>query len=135
MSKHIFDGGRNKLFSEERAEAVAIPGEAVKVVQPALAAEIDRLRAELKVSDALIQERDRLLDAIPPCPDHGACVPHAIEWVEAAKRLNAVNAELVAALQGVLPYMEAAENAGLVGDEGCHWPVESVRAALAKAKP
>jgi hypothetical protein len=34
------------------------------------------------------------------------------------------------ALEGVLPYMEAAETAGLVGDEGCHWPVEAVRAAL-----
>lgn len=34
------------------------------------------------------------------------------------------------ALEGVLPYMEAAETAGLVGDEGCHWPVEAVRVAL-----
>lgn len=35
------------------------------------------------------------------------------------------------ALEGALPYMEAAETAGLVGDEGCHWPVEAVREALA----
>lgn len=34
------------------------------------------------------------------------------------------------ALEGVMPYMEAAETAGLVGDEGCHWPVEAVRVAL-----
>jgi hypothetical protein len=34
------------------------------------------------------------------------------------------------ALEGVLPYMEAAEEAGLIGDEGCHWPVEAVRLAL-----
>ncbi|WP_420239241.1 Lar family restriction alleviation protein [Telmatobacter bradus] len=38
--------------------------------------------------------------------------------------------EMREALEGVLPYMEAAEGAGLVGDEGCHWPVEAVRCAL-----
>lgn len=41
---------------------------------------------------------------------------------------------LVEALEGVQPYMEAAEKAGLVGDEGCHWPVEIVRAVLAEAR-
>ena len=41
--------------------------------------------------------------------------------------------DLLEALRGVLPYMEAAEKAGLVGDEGCHWPVELVRAAIQKA--
>ncbi len=35
------------------------------------------------------------------------------------------------ALAGVLPYMEQCEAAALVGDEGCHWPVELARAALA----
>jgi len=39
---------------------------------------------------------------------------------------------LVRALRSVIPYMEAAESAGIVGDEGCHWPVELVRAALAE---
>ncbi|MTK63212.1 MAG: hypothetical protein F8N15_01410 [Methanobacterium sp.] len=42
--------------------------------------------------------------------------------------------EMLSALEGVLPYMAAAEKAGLVGHEGCHWPVEAVRAAIAKAK-
>lgn len=34
-----------------------------------------------------VQEgRDRLLDAIPPCPAHGnRCVPYALEWIEKAK--------------------------------------------------
>jgi hypothetical protein len=52
---------------------------------------------------------------------------------QAADRIEADAAEierLRAALEGVLPYMEAAENAGLVGHEGCHWPVEAVRLAL-----
>lgn len=34
------------------------------------------------VLEKLITERDRLLDAVPRCPEHGpGCVPHAIEWV------------------------------------------------------
>lgn len=48
--------------------------------------------------------------------------------------LRASHKRLVEALEGVQPYMEAAEKAGLVGDEGCHWPVEIVRAALADAR-
>jgi hypothetical protein len=49
------------------------------------------------------------------------------------ERLTARVAELESALSGVLPFMEAAEGAGLVGDEGCLWPVEIVRAALSGA--
>ncbi len=49
-------------------------------------------------------------------------------------RLISAAPEMYEALKGVLPFMEAAEKAGLVGDEGCFWPVESVRAALAKAE-
>lgn len=48
-----------------------------------------------------------------------------------ARRAEAEAAELRAALEGVLPFMEEAEAAGLVGHEGCMWPVENVRAALA----
>lgn len=45
---------------------------------------IRELEEELAVADKLLAERNRLLDAIPPCPIHGGgCVPHAIEWVEA----------------------------------------------------
>lgn len=53
----------------------------------------------------------------------------AKEKHEATKQQNS---DLVEALKKVLPYMEAAEKAGLVGDEGCHWPVEEIRALLAK---
>lgn len=58
---------------------------------------------------------------------------HLCERREMAGELTALRARhkrLVEALEGVQPYMEAAEKAGLVGDEGCHWPVEIVRAAL-----
>jgi hypothetical protein len=44
---------------------------------------------ELRVTEELLAERNRLLDAIPECSVHGPqCVPHAIEWIkdEAARR-------------------------------------------------
>lgn len=34
----------------------------------------------------MLEERDRLLRAIPECPTHGICIPHALEWVEKMKR-------------------------------------------------
>jgi len=41
------------------------------------------LEAEVAVDDKLLKERQRVLDAIPECPEHGrSCIPHAIEWVE-----------------------------------------------------
>lgn len=42
---------------------------------------------ELEITEALLaDDRQRVLDAIPPCPLHGAaCVPHALEWIERAK--------------------------------------------------
>ena len=43
--------------------------------------------ALLKVTDSILNERQRLLDAIPECPAHGACVPHALEWIEKAKAI------------------------------------------------
>ena len=50
---------------------------------------IHQLREELRVTDQLLAERDRLLKAIPECPSHGdGCVPSAIEWVERQKILE-----------------------------------------------
>lgn len=40
------------------------------------------LLEEISIADKIIAERDRLISAIPACPVHGQCVPHAIEWVE-----------------------------------------------------
>lgn len=42
---------------------------------------IETLREELRVTNALLNERNRLL-ALFECPKHGACVPFAIEEVE-----------------------------------------------------
>ena len=43
--------------------------------------EAKRLERELAVTDSLLVERQRVLDAIPECPVHGPCVPHALEWI------------------------------------------------------
>ncbi|KKK77394.1 hypothetical protein LCGC14_2854040, partial [marine sediment metagenome] len=38
---------------------------------------------ELDVTNKLLEERNRLLNAIPECPEHGAqCVPHGIEYLD-----------------------------------------------------
>lgn len=46
---------------------------------------IEELLQELEVMEKLLNERQRVLDAIPKCPTHGSCVPHAIEWIEEMK--------------------------------------------------
>lgn len=39
--------------------------------------------AELKVTEQLLAERQRVLDTIPPCPTHGGnCVPWAVAWIK-----------------------------------------------------
>lgn len=45
--------------------------------------------------------------------------------------MGVTNMQLREALEGVLPLLEKIEAAVLVGDEGCLWPVEAARAALA----
>lgn len=40
------------------------------------------LREEVAIDDKIIAERQRVLEAIPPCELHGRhCVPHALEWI------------------------------------------------------
>ena len=44
--------------------------------------QVAALEEELRITDKLLAERNRLLEAIPPCPMHGSqCVPHALEWI------------------------------------------------------
>lgn len=50
----------------------------------ALIAEVEALREEVRLSDLIIAERDRLLSMFE-CPAHGQCVPHAMEQVEALR--------------------------------------------------
>jgi hypothetical protein len=41
----------------------------------------EKAEEELAITDKLLVERQRLLDLVPPCPEHGSCVPHAEAWV------------------------------------------------------
>ena len=45
---------------------------------------------ELEVTAKLLNERQKLLDAIPECEIHGKCVPHALEWIEEMKKINEI---------------------------------------------
>ena len=46
---------------------------------------VDELRDWVRKLDQMAGDRDRLLQAVPPCPEHGPCIPHAVAWVEQAK--------------------------------------------------
>lgn len=60
----------------------------------ALIAEVKQLRDELDVTGLLLDTRNKVLDAIPECPDHGSqCVPHALEWIENVQKQIAQLAE------------------------------------------
>lgn len=48
---------------------------------------IAELEEEVAIDDKLLEQRRSVMDAIPPCPDHGSgCEPHAVEWVESADK-------------------------------------------------
>jgi len=51
--------------------------EALRLAEP----EPEELVKELEVTNKLLNERQRVLDTIPACHAHGACVPHAIDWI------------------------------------------------------
>lgn len=67
-----------------------------------------------------------------------AHVDHDMEYARdnsrANARLIAAAPELLEALEGLLVFAEDAETKALVGDEGCLWPCEEARAAIAKAR-
>jgi hypothetical protein len=47
---------------------------------------IAELEQEIRISEKIIEERNRLLNDCPPCPVHGeGCVPHAREWLQELK--------------------------------------------------
>jgi len=46
---------------------------------------VAKLTEEVKVQEDLIKSYESLIDAIPPCPAHGRCIPHAIEWINQVK--------------------------------------------------
>lgn len=54
-----------------------------------LGEEYVKMKRELKVLEQILDERNRLLAAIPECEVHGQCVPHALEWIEESKSIRA----------------------------------------------
>jgi hypothetical protein len=53
--------------------------------------QIEELKAEIIITDKLLEERHRIMDEIPACPVHGnRCVPYAIEWVRRVKTLGKI---------------------------------------------
>ncbi len=56
--------------------------------------QIVELQEEIRVSDKILKSWCEVLEAIPPCPAHGSlCVPHALEWIAAAKAAMGVTDE------------------------------------------
>lgn len=54
-------------------------------------AELERMTArEIVTYIFLLESRDdklgELLAAIPECPTHGPCMPHALQWIKEARR-------------------------------------------------
>lgn len=48
------------------------------------------LRAILTIDEALLDERNRILAALP-CPAHGPCVPYVLDWIATQRALVAGN--------------------------------------------
>lgn len=46
---------------------------------------IESLVREMRITEDLVTMYKRVLDSVPECPAHGACVPHAIKWIESRK--------------------------------------------------
>lgn len=64
---------------------VMTEGKFVEVVSKLIAETNELIKQDLEVTEKLLNERQRLLDAVPECPMHGSCVPHALEWLGKAK--------------------------------------------------
>ena len=68
-------------------DMIAIP-ENVAEENCSVEEELKKLQDELLVTDKLLEERNRVLEAIPECPFHGKqCVPHAVEWIRRVRTL------------------------------------------------
>jgi hypothetical protein len=68
-------------------------------------------REELRIMEALLNERQKVLDAIPECKEHGKCVPHALEWIEKQKTPNPATDEALEIVEG---YIAMCNNTNIV---------------------
>lgn len=52
-----------------------------------LLCEVEQLKAEIDIDNALLGSYERLMDEIPECPIHGnRCILHAKSWIMAAAK-------------------------------------------------
>lgn len=52
---------------------------------------------ELKITEKLLDDRSRVIKAIPECPPHSDCLPHALDWIEESKIIGEAYDGLVTA--------------------------------------
>jgi hypothetical protein len=58
----------------------------------------DEIIEALDVAYQLLDDRERLFEVIPECPEHGSkCTPHAIEWIKSKLDESGSEEELVEA--------------------------------------
>lgn len=82
-------------------------GRCFSAVDPqSLQVRVRDLEEEVAISDKLLAQQYRLMDAIPACEVHGnRCLPHAIEWVRAQIAATAAAAPSDALFQDIRAYL------------------------------
>lgn len=115
VKEFIIDRNNGKTYAPVYVDDYIRQFKQSKFTQP----EVDAIRKELEVTEQLLNERQRVLDAIPECPGHGRnCVPHALAWIEKMLRTK----------QSTQPVEEAKDwqVISLIADYGGHNNVEYV---------
>ena len=65
------------------ADNLAILVKRLRATAKGLYTENERLRKALETDEQLLDRRNQVIDAIPPCPEHGPqCLPHCLDWLE-----------------------------------------------------
>lgn len=78
-------------FDEYRAVSI----NEYHMLKDSLKAQVAALTEELRVTDEILKGRESVLAAIPECPVHGSCVPHALEWIKGAEQAESRLAEMM----------------------------------------
>lgn len=116
---------------------------------PDLLDALKEAQAEIKVDNEIIANLECLLSAIPECPIHGRCIPHAIEYVEKMQaeneRLRGNNADWTEEATQDVAALEEKHGIELVSIIFCeqlndnfqaeHRENERLRASLSKLEP
>lgn len=106
----------------------------VEEIRAEILQRFDKLQENLDVSDKIITERNRLLDALL-CPVHGQCVPHALEQIAKLQKQNQVYREALEFYKEAGP-MEMAQDCAFEKVDGytIAKPGKRARQALAEGE-